>query len=333
MLHGRFAFATIAGMKKLLCIILTVLFVLPPLPAFAWSEGGHHIISLMAFDLLSKDEQAKFVDILSKHPRYNDDFVPPKGLPNEQEKQRWKVGRVGYWPDIARSQPKYNRPTWHYELGASLVIGDKSKLSVPNAPGPLPVDANLETQDLYASQAIALCSNVLGDKSTSPSDRAIALCWIGHLVADVHQPCHAGSLYMENVFIEADGDRVANRIITKQSNSMHALWDGLLGREFDVADTRRRIFEITSDQELVAKAKHEGEWMMPQTWLAESRWAATSYVYTQNVLDNLKASIGTQKGNPINLDGDYWKTAGKVAQQRALLAAHRLAATWKASLD
>lgn len=39
-----------------------------------------------------------------------------------------------------------NRPTWHYELGATLVIGDKAKLNVPNAPGSLPIDANIDTQ-------------------------------------------------------------------------------------------------------------------------------------------------------------------------------------------
>jgi hypothetical protein len=113
---------------------------------------------------------------------------------------------------------------------------------------------------------------------------------------------------------------------------MHALWDGLLGRGFDLADTRRRIFEITGDQELVANAKHEGEWKEPQTWLAESRTAATSYVYTQNVLDNLKASVGIQKGNPINLDEAYLKMAGRVAQQRAIQAAQRLAEQWSRGL-
>ena len=113
---------------------------------------------------------------------------------------------------------------------------------------------------------------------------------------------------------------------------MHALWDGLLGCGFDLADTRRRIFEITGDQELVANAKHEGEWKEPQTWLAESRTAATSYVYTQNVLDNLKASVGIQKGNPINLDEAYLKMAGRVAQQRAIQAAHRLAEQWSRGL-
>ena len=37
MLHRSFTFITIAGMKKLHCVILSILFVFPPLPAFAWA--------------------------------------------------------------------------------------------------------------------------------------------------------------------------------------------------------------------------------------------------------------------------------------------------------
>jgi hypothetical protein len=320
-------------MKKLLCNLLAFLIVLQPITAHAWSEGGHHIISLMAFDLLTAEEKSKFLEILAQHPRYLDDFIPPKGLPNQEEEQRWKVGRVGYWPDVARSQPKYNRPTWHYELGATLVIGDKAELNVPNAPGPLPIDANMETQDLHASQAIELCSKILGDTMSAPTDRALALCWIGHLVADVHQPCHAGSLYMEGVFTEEDGDRGANRIFTKQNRNMHALWDGLLGRDFDLGDTRRRILEISNDQELLSNLTDDSDWLDPQVWLAESRAAATQSVYTQVVLDELKQSIGSERGNPIDLDERYLKNAGRVAQQRALQASHRLAEQWRTSLN
>ena len=61
-------------MKKLL---LAFLILLQPIPAHAWSEGGHRLIALMAFDLLSKDEQAKLLKTLEKHPRYKEDFAPP----------------------------------------------------------------------------------------------------------------------------------------------------------------------------------------------------------------------------------------------------------------
>jgi hypothetical protein len=72
----------------------------------------------------------------------------------------------------------------------------------------------LLTQSLYISQAIQLCSNTLQDQTWPGSERAIALGWLGHLVGDAPQPCHARSLYVEEIFPE--GDRGANSIRTKQ---------------------------------------------------------------------------------------------------------------------
>ena len=107
-------------------------------------RGAGDLIAAVAFSLLTEKEQAELISVLQKHPRYAEDFVPSEKLPNEEEKIRWLVGRSGYWPDVARRQPKYHRSTWHYELGASLVIGDRTKLLVPHRPGSLPMDATLE---------------------------------------------------------------------------------------------------------------------------------------------------------------------------------------------
>ncbi len=324
-------------MKKLTCLFLILILAIPPLPAYAWSEGGHHLIALMAFDLLNKNEQSKLVSILEKHPRFVEDFAPPEKLPNDEEKLRWRIGRAGYWPDVARSQPKYNRPTWHYELGPALIIGDKANMKVPERPGILPIDANLETQSLHIAQALNLCGKMLADAQQPESDRAIALCWIAHLVADSHQPCHAGSLYMEKVFVEEDGDRGANRIITKQRRNMHALWDQLLGPDFELSDIRRRIVEITGDEELRAKGEQAlaaPDGLDPLTWLAESRAAAISNVYTAEVLDslNLVARGVTAKPETIDLSQAYLKNAGRIAQVRAIEASRRLAETWRVSI-
>ena len=297
--------------------------------SFGWSEGGHHIIALMAYNLLSKDEQAKFLSLLESHPRFEADFNPPKGLPNEDEMARWRVGRAGYWPDVARKQPKYNRPNWHYELGSTKSIGDLTKLKVPDFPGPLPSDANLETQDLYASQAIELGRRVLSDKSQSAADRAIALSWLAHLVADVHQPCHAGSLYVEGVFPE--GDRGANSIKTKQRNNMHALWDGLLGESFDLQGTRKRIVEIRDNPEFLEMGKLAATNLDSQAWLSESRSFALNAVYSEEVLSHLQLVNRGVTSEPAVLDltEEYLKNAGRVAQVRAIEAAHRLAAVWR----
>lgn len=309
-------------------ILLTTLIVLQPLPALAWSEGGHHIIALMAFDLLSRDEQAKLLAVLEQHPRYKEDFEPPEKLPNDQEVTRWRVGRAAYWPDVARRQPKYHRSTWHYELGAALTIGN---VQPPSLPGPLPVDATLETQELYVSQAIELCRKTL--RSTgSKEDKALALCWMAHLVADAHQPCHAGSLYAEGIFTENDGDRGANRVPTKQRGNMHALWDQLLGDRFTLDGTRKRIVEITSDPELAEFAAKAEKLNDQQVWLEESRQLATEHVYTPEVLRSLDMVRRgfVEKPETIDLSEDYLKNAGRVAQRRAIEAAHRLAAEWRA---
>jgi hypothetical protein len=330
-LSGRIA------MRKIVCAALVVVLLTPAGYARAWSEGGHHLIALMAYKLLSKEEQTKLRAILEKHPRFEQDFAAPKQLSDAEEIANWRIGRAGYWPDIARRQPVYNRPKWHYELGQALIVGDAMKLSVPERPGPLPTDATLETQELYLSQAMKLCTQTLADTSKSDSDRALALCWIAHLVGDAHQPCHAGSLYMESVFAEADGDRGANRIMTRQRGNLHALWDQLLGDNYTHDGTNRRFAEITSDEELTAKGKKaiaEAEGRDPQTWLSESRRYATDSVYAPEVLDSLRLVTRgiLEKPETIELSETYLKNAGRVAQVRAIEAAYRLAETWRAAI-
>ncbi len=59
-----------AMMTKLVCLILSLLLILPLLPAYAWSEGGHHLISVLAFRRRLKAKQDKLIRILKAHPRF-----------------------------------------------------------------------------------------------------------------------------------------------------------------------------------------------------------------------------------------------------------------------
>jgi len=323
-------------MNRIIASLLIVLLAVPT-PILAWSEGGHHLIAAVAFSLLTEKEQAELISVLQKHPRYAQDFVPPEKLPNDEERTRWLVGRSGYWPDVARRQPLYHRSTWHYELGPSLVIGDRTKLLVPDRPGALPVDATLETQELHIAQALQICRNVLSNKTQDAGDRALALCWIGHLVADSHQPCHAGSLYMEGVFEKKDGDRGANSIPTKQRQNMHALWDQLLGQDFALGSMRRRYAEIVTSSELKAigeQAIAVPGGLDPLVWLEESRKLATEHVYSPEVLESLeRVKRGlVDKPETLELPEAYLKNAGRIAQFRATEAGYRLAGVWRECL-
>jgi hypothetical protein len=302
-----------------------------------WSEGGHHLIAELAFSLLTEEEQQQLVAILSEHPRFAEDFKAPDALTDSKEIHRWMLGRAGYWPDVARKQPAYDRPTWHYELGSSLVIGDETKTAVPQRPGELPDAASLETKELHISQAVELCRKVLREKQRPAAERALAICWLAHLVADVHQPCHAGSLYTESLFTEADGDRGANRIFTQQKRNLHAAWDQALGEKFSQRGLRRRMNAAQSSEELKklgteAVAKPDG--LCVQTWLQESRDLAVKHVYTEEVLGWVKSQkdLDSAKQQPLSLSLDYLRNMGAVSQRRSIEAAYRLAEVWRTCL-
>ena len=180
-------------------------------------------------------------------------------------------------------------------------------------------------------QAIEFNFKELADKSQPEGDRAIALCWLAHLVGDIHQPCHAGSLYVAGVF--PDGDRGANSIKT-QAGNLHSLWDGLLGRRFDEGDVRRRRMEITGNKESIQVGKMAASEMRPLSWVKGSRQWAEVAVYTPEVLGPVRAvSNGFAENVPaIDLTQDYMQKAGKIAQLRAAMAGYRLAEVWRRAL-
>lgn len=309
------------NVRRILVCILA--FLITAQPALAWSECGHNIIAILAYDLMKPAQQKQLQELLKQHPRFNEDFAAPENVKTSEQLAHWYIGRAGYWPDVARSQPEFNRPTWHYQLGSSLTIGDA--VTVPETPGALPEDATLQTQDLYITQAIELCRRTLRIDTSSDSDKAIAICWLAHLVADSHQPCHAGSLYTDKIFPE--GDRGANSIPTKQSRNLHALWDGLLGTRYDAGDIARRVKEIKA---LPAWKDSEkaGLVLEPLQWLAESSEFARSNVYTPDVLGAVEAAqrSGADKVEIVDLSDAYLKAAGSISQKRAAFAGHRLAA-------
>ncbi|TWT98204.1 S1/P1 Nuclease [Botrimarina colliarenosi] len=224
----------------------------------------------------------------------------------------------------------YDRPTWHYQLAATLTYGDD--INVPPQPGPLPAEANLQTQELHIAQAIALCRRVMSDSRQPAADRAIAACWLAHLTGDAHQPCHAGSLYASVAF--PDGDRGGNEIKLLNGRNLHALWDGLLGPRFDEGDTDRRLTEIITDEDLIELGDISFEEVDPLLWLAESREVVRMVVYTAEVVAPVRAVSGGKASQlpPIRLSQEYLKAAGVVATLRADEAGYRLAAVWRKCL-
>lgn len=307
--------------RRVLCIVLASVLILQPSNALAWSEGAHHVIGLIAFDAMTPAAQKLLLEILKAHPKFATDFktdlTEPKAIGH------FMLGTAAYWPDVARDYPEFNRPKWHYQLGASLVIGNPPK--VPVTPGALFKGSTLETQDLHITQAIELCRQTLTG-SAPDSDKAVAICWLAHLVGDAHQPCHAGSLYADGIFPGPTGDRGANSIPTKQRRNLHALWDGLLGTSGKPNDVARRAFDVRQDKAAMSEAEAAAANLEPSQWLAESIEASKRYVYTPDVLAAVEAAArsGATKVETVDLSEAYLKDAGAVAHRRVAVAGLRL---------
>lgn len=79
------------------------------------------------------------------------------------------------WPDDIRGDRAWDHPEWHY-INAPLTRDGVSG-SPPAAP-------NILT-------ALEQASEVLQKPSSTDAEKAVALCWVFHLVGDVHQPLHA----------------------------------------------------------------------------------------------------------------------------------------------
>lgn len=298
---------------------------------FAWWDCGHHVIAVLAYNELTADQRQQLITILRQHPRFEEDFAVPEG---NSDNDRWYIGQAGMWPDVARGLGSdWNRPTWHYELGSTLVIGQKKAVDVPERPGPLPADSTLASTNLYASQATALCRQILADPAKPAPDRALAISWLAHLVADVHQPCHAGSLYADKSFPE--GDRGANGVKVRQERNLHAFWDSLLGRRYDRTFVNRKVAKINGNSRLMEQAQEAATDLNPVNWLRESREVAMRSVYTDEILNPIEAVERqlTSRLVTIDLSEDYRREAGRVAEARAAVAAYRLAAVWRLALE
>ena len=188
-----------------------------PSPALAWLDNGHMAISQFAWQKLTEQERRLSTEILKQHPHY-DEFLKAE-RPAEVPEDEWVFLRASVWPDFVRNThaEQYNKPTWHY-INMAYVPG----YSKVTPPARSPRSSNVVTQIDWAAGQV---------RGNDPAVTPIALCWLLHLIGDIHQPNHAITLYNEAF---PDGDRGGNLALIRIENGdaikIHLYWDGLLGQ-------------------------------------------------------------------------------------------------------
>lgn len=303
--------------------------------AWGWNEPGHQLIGLLASEQLSEETYQAALETLRQHPTFDPHFlsVMPADIwrGNEGEKARWCFCHAGQWPDLVKGGPplvtdeekvRFNRSGWHY-LDLPIYVGPPEPLAAAikavNTRRDLPEE--VDESKLNALQALELALKRLRDPQTPPPERAVALCWVSHLVADLHQPCHAASLYSEKVFPE--GDRGASILETTRRQDLHALWDRSLLDRVDFSTVRAKAQRMKAD---IAAVRDETVAASPSEWLDESAALAERLVYTPRVREQVEGWERDGKAGQLEIDADYFKGMRQASEQQAVIAARRLAA-------
>ena len=301
--------------RKILRQLLAGSLYLFSLQALAWNATGHREVVAVAWSAVSPDTRRAVENLLAAQ-----NVIPgTRGLQNEEA---WMAAAL--WPDELRadatstaplSAPRTNsqwlqrarsgeatRP-WHF------ADRDIARPFSPQQPQGL------------LEQALSEQIRLLGDRRLSAEDRAIALAWVSHLVADAHQPLHTASRQdpARPGQLDAGGNTVTVLDAGRRPPeplSLHRWWDELPGHarpgstrfESEVARLNRQGAQISAP-ELAAP---------PLRWIEESFNIARDQLYPG-------LAPNPEQPGTFLISQDYWLEGRDITRARLALAGRRLA--------
>jgi hypothetical protein len=281
------------------------------IPSMAWNRAGHMTMAAMAYDELHRVAPAtvtRVIAILWQHPQYESRWKPQIAGMNPQDQERFLFMLAARWPDDIRGDAAFDHPKWHYIDYPYKPSGQPASVLAP-AP---------EAENMVA----AFQNNVQIVQSSAPDDqKAVALCWIFHLMGDSHQPLHSVSLFTKRF---PNGDRGGNEIFVKadassaKTENLHAYWDNIMLTDdrYDAAGALARALE-TRNSRLSLRELAEPHF---EAWVQESFKLAVSTAYRKG-----KIKGGIDKDHGIPLPRGYHSAARHVAERRLVLSGYRLA--------
>lgn len=184
----------------LVCLLTMLLF---PVAALAWGGEGHQTVAWIAQAQLSPAARTRVAQLLQLEPGST-------------------LASIASWADEHRDS---SNSRWHY---INFPRGDCHYQPERDCP-----DGQCVVAAIAAQQAIL--------HSTAPaSEKLIALKFLVHLVADIHQPLHAG-------FGDDRGGNQYQLQYDGEDSNLHALWDHQLVAQFGLR-AKALARKISADQ-------------------------------------------------------------------------------------
>ena len=300
-----------ASVKYLVPLLL--MFVVT-VPAWAWNDKGHMVVARLTWRNLSETERAKAIEILRRHPHYGEYLSADR--PEGYSEDEWVFMRAASWADWVREHHKgeYHHGTWHYINYPFVPPGSDID----------PKDHQPPADEENVVNQLAVC--IAKIKKGSEADRAIYMCWLFHLVGDIHQPLHTTAMFSKQF---PDGDQGGNLALVHIAGKtkLHFFWDGLLGKEVSVSSISSSVKEIEDmlkdDPKLIKEDLEANKTF--EAWGKESFALARKAAYLNG---DLKVANETDKPKDEDIPQapeDYGKNSGRTARIQIGKAGQRLA--------
>lgn len=328
-------------MRKCFCIGIVVIALQAICrPTQAWNDAGHMIAARIAWNRLTAGERESAVVLLRRHPHYRELLL--EGRPSDATEAEWIFLRAAVWADHVRPAHsvtnhelstheiyKFHRPTWHY-INFPYRAGQTESI-LPAEPIP-----NHNSHDSNILQQIDLCMRILLDIDandpnhvpgvTRRQNQAIRLCWLLHLVGDLHQPLHVATLVDELRFPRGShSDSGGNSLMIRSRpgaspHTLHSFWDDRLG-------TNSHFESVCDQAEILIRDPRLAIDRLPE--LANNRtvrdWAAEGYQYAISTVyhDGRLAAALTEDFEHHRIDADQVPVLPEAASTAATNVVHR----------
>jgi len=272
-------------------IIVAIFVLMLPQISWAFSNYGHELICQVAYELTEPATQ-KFIDEVVKR---GDKVKVHNFADYRQQKNLSEFAKGCTWPDVVRKSTHRETDQYHY-------------MNVPKGM------AFNHRRDCGAfdcvTQAIQRYSIDLSDKNVNATNRKEALFFLGHFIADLHQPLHVG-------YTEDKGGNMIKLFATQNDEkltSLHWLWDKHVPEYAG-------LYSLSAKQALLSAINDDAveAWQTtnPVAWAKESHQIAKQYVY---VWPN-----GTDIQPEQVVNKTYYQRVTPIIKQRFEQAAVRLA--------
>lgn len=278
---------------------LAWLFLLPAPNAAAWNAAGHRLTASLAWHEMSAATQQQVTALLHQHP----------ALPLwEKQIQRGQAAvavtplalfaETSTWADDIRRQAADGK---NPEGRSSAVNRDWHYVNWPIGRGAA------DSRGGRLDQAIESQAARLADRRPPASERAVALAWLVHLVADAHQPLHVASWPLADGSFDDGGlgfpvyDESRPQVAQA---SLHRWWDELPGPPWLRGERlARRVEQLRAAHPAATIVQGESG-----DWIAESFLLASDELRPNLAPDQLPWSIT-----------DAYRARAKIISERRLV--------------